>query len=438
MLYKPARTKYPLIIKCAVLFALLFPALYIGLSFVIQNFEFFGKNFFTQRDNMWKAVYSLIFQGPIFGVGTNSDIPLLGGQLDDAHNLFLGIWKNIGLIPMISVAFAFCRGKNIKNVKYNELIPKLAFATIFFVSAVETVLNGPEYYIFYFTLLLTMKEKTEEICEKDISIGLKKSEKDYNNMIPKKIHYCWFGGKPLNPLGQKCLQSWKKYFPDYEIIEWNESNFDINCCQYVKEAYEAKKWAFVTDYVRHKILYEQGGIYFDTDVEVIKPFDEILARGSFLGCENPPLDVNLKKELPQGSIKVASGLGCAAVPGLDFYREILEDYENSSFLNEDGSVNLYTVVSRTTDLLRKYGLKDTDEIQEVAGITIYPAEYFCPINMDTGELIITENTYSIHRYAASWESKKNVIRGKIYRFINRYFGTNVAKFARKIARKIKK
>ena len=91
-------------------------------------------------------------------------------------------------------------------------------------------------------------------------------------MIPKKIHYCWFGGKPLNKLGKKCLKSWKKHFPDYEIIEWNESNFDLNCCQYVKEAYEAKKWAFVSDYVRYKVLYEQGGVYFDTDVEVIKSF----------------------------------------------------------------------------------------------------------------------------------------------------------------------
>ena len=94
--------------------------------------------------------------------------------------------------------------------------------------------------------------------------------------IPKIIHYCWFGGKPLNKLGEKCLKSWKKFFPDYEIIEWNESNFDVNCCQYVKEAYEAKKWAFVSDYARFKILYEQGGIYFDTDVEVIRPFDAIL------------------------------------------------------------------------------------------------------------------------------------------------------------------
>ncbi len=236
-------------------------------------------------------------------------------------------------------------------------------------------------------------------------------------MIPKKIHYCWFGGKSLNKLGKKCLKSWKKHFPDYEIIEWNESNFDFNCCQYVKEAYEAKKWAFVSDYARYKILYEQGGIYFDTDVEVVKGFEDILEKGSFMGCENSVADI---------AIAVNPGLGCAAEPGLSFYREILDDYERSSFLNEDGSPNLYTIVERTTDLLKKHGLKNTTEIQKVADINIYPAEYFCPIDMRSGVLNITENTRSIHRYAASWESKYSVVRGRIYRFINRNFGERVA------------
>jgi mannosyltransferase OCH1-like enzyme len=237
-------------------------------------------------------------------------------------------------------------------------------------------------------------------------------------MIPKKIHYCWFGGKPLNKLGKKCLKSWKKHFPDYEIIEWNESNFDFNCCQYVKEAYEAKKWAFVSDYARYKILYEQGGIYFDTDVEVIKDFGDILEKGSFMGCEN----TDYKK-----AIAINPGLGCAMAPGLDFCREILDDYEKSSFLNEDGSPNLYTIVERTTELLKKYGLKEkTDEIQQVAGINIFPVEYFAPIDMRNGKITITEKTRSIHRYAASWESKYNVSRGKIYRFISVHFGEKIA------------
>lgn len=236
-------------------------------------------------------------------------------------------------------------------------------------------------------------------------------------MIPQKIHYCWFGGKPLNTLGEKCLKSWKKYFPDYEIIEWNESNFDFNCCQYVKEAYEAKKWAFVSDYVRYKVLYEQGGVYFDTDVEVVKSFNDVLEKGSFMGCENPVIEID---------VAVNPGIGCAAEPRLDFYKEVLDDYEKSSFLNEDGTLNLYTIVERTTDLLKKHGLENTTDIQCVADINIYPAEYFCPIDLRDGVLRITENTYSIHHYAASWESKYSIIRGKIYRFINRNFGERVA------------
>ena len=238
--------------------------------------------------------------------------------------------------------------------------------------------------------------------------------------IPKKIHYCWFGGKPLNKLGKKCLKSWKKFFPDYEIIEWNESNFNLNCCQYVQEAAKEKKWAFVSDYVRFKALYEQGGLYFDTDVEVVKPFDDILVNGAFMGCENPDLDF---------SYAVNPGLGIAVAPGLDIYKEILEDYEKSSFYKKDGTLNLYTIVQRTTEILRKHGLRDTMDIQKVADITIYPAEFFCPINMRTGRLEMTPNTHSIHRYAGSWCDKKSKTRGKIYRFLTRLFGE---KFANKI------
>lgn len=250
-------------------------------------------------------------------------------------------------------------------------------------------------------------------------------------MIPKKIHYCWFGGKPLNELGQKCLASWKKFFPDYEIIEWNESNFDVTCCRYVKEAYEAKKWAFVSDYARYKILYEQGGVYFDTDVEVIASFEDVLEKGAFFGCENPAVQVS-EAVNPGLGCAVAPGLGCAVAPGLGFYKEILEDYEKSAFYNEDGSLNLYTIVQRTTDHLRRKGLSDTMEIQNVVGITIYPAEYFCPIDMRTGELKITENTHSIHWYAASWERKSSILRGRIYRFLNRNFGEKTANMIKKI------
>ena len=246
-------------------------------------------------------------------------------------------------------------------------------------------------------------------------------------MIPKKIHYCWFGGKPLTALGQKCLESWRKYFPDYEIIEWNETNFDVNCCQYVKEAYKAEKWAFVSDYARFKILYEHGGIYFDTDVEVIKSFDDILEKGNFMGCENKISTAN-----PGLGLAVAPGLGLAVAPGLGLVKEILNDYENDSFLNDDGSLDLTTIVTRTTNILKRHGLENINELQIVADVNIYPVDYFCPIDMSSGRLIITENTHSIHRYVGSWETKKNKFRGRIYRFINRFLGEKIAEKIRKV------
>ena len=244
-------------------------------------------------------------------------------------------------------------------------------------------------------------------------------------MIPKKLHYCWFGGKPLNEMGVKCLESWKKHFPNYEIIEWNETNFDFNSCQYAKEAYETQKWAFVSDYVRFVVLYEQGGVYFDTDVEVIKSFDDVLEKGGFMGCEN-------KITQPRDKLAVAPGLGLAVEAGHPFIKELIDDYRRSTFKKEDGSLDLTTIVDRTTELLKKYGLEDKNEIQTVAGITIYPVDYFCPIEMSTHRLIITENTRSIHHYAASWVDKKSRTRGKIYRFIRRFFGKKVAGFVQKI------
>lgn len=249
-------------------------------------------------------------------------------------------------------------------------------------------------------------------------------------MIPKIIHYCWFGGAPLDKSGVKCVESWKKYFPDYEIIEWNESNFDINSCRYAMEAYKEKKYAFVSDYVRFKVLYAYGGLYFDTDVEVIKSFDDILAAGNFMGCQNPILPESA--EVKDFFCQVNPGLGLGAEPGLSFYKEIIEDYEKSSFYKEDGTLNFYDVVDRVTDMMYKKGLRDTYDIQEVEGIKIYPADYFCPQNVNTGKMEITSNSHSIHRFAASWVDKKERLHGKVYRFIARIFGQKAADKLRKL------
>ena len=228
-------------------------------------------------------------------------------------------------------------------------------------------------------------------------------------MIPKIIHYCWFGGNPLPELAQKCIASWRKYLPDYEIKQWDESNFDVNIIPYTAEAYKQKKYAFVSDYARFWILYKYGGIYFDTDVEVIRPMDEIIAKGNFMGFE--------KDHKLGDAISVAPGLGLGVNPGLGLIQELLEYYQNLQFTFNPNGKDQVTIVGITTDILLKHGLKYVPGIQNVADVTIYPSEYFCPINITTKRLHITKNTCTIHHYAASWMDKsfslKDMVRGFI-------------------------
>ena len=253
-----------------------------------------------------------------------------------------------------------------------------------------------------------------------------------NNEIPKIIHYCWFGENPLPELAQKCIASWKKYLPDYEIKEWNEENYDVRKIPYTAQAYDAKKYAFVSDYARFDILYQYGGLYFDTDVEVIKPLDEILKRGAFAGVESA------------GAL--AAGLGLASPAASPIYKEILDSYKNSSFIRNDGSMDLTTVVTRVSDIFKKHGFTDKNEIQKVDGITVYPSDYFCPKDYVSGNINITQNTYTVHWYDGSWlspldlemqnyikktlskygNSKKSTFLIVFYRFIKSllYFGVN--------------
>lgn len=242
-------------------------------------------------------------------------------------------------------------------------------------------------------------------------------------MIPKVIHYCWFGGNPLPPLAEVCIESWKKYCPDYEIVCWDESNFDVNSCDYVKEAYSAKKWAFVSDYARFKILYEHGGLYFDTDVELIRPIDDILEKGAFLGTER------YSKELG-GTPLVNAGLGIGVEAGNPVFREIIEEYHNRHFVNPDGSLNLTTVVTYTTEALLRHGMQKREQLQEVSGIWIYPPEYFCPKNVENGVLHLTENTKSIHHFDASWHTPQQAYAIALSRKLRRVMpGKLASRFA---------
>lgn len=216
------------------------------------------------------------------------------------------------------------------------------------------------------------------------------------NDIPKIIHYCWFGGNELPDEARKCIDSWKKYMPDYEIKEWNESNFDINSCDYSREAAEQKKWAFVSDYARFAILYKYGGVYFDTDVEVVKPLDDIIESGPYMGLESGSL------EHMDESFGVASGLGLAAKPGMTIYKNIIEHYKNRHFATKDGKIDTTTVVQLVTAILKKEGINVKNGIGECCGIKIYPKDYFCPQDYMTGEVAFTNNTRTIHHYSSTW------------------------------------
>lgn len=238
-------------------------------------------------------------------------------------------------------------------------------------------------------------------------------------MIPKVIHYCWFGRNPLPESALKCIESWKKYLPDYEIKEWNEDNIDVNIIPYTAEAYKLKKYAFVSDYARFWILYKYGGLYFDTDVEVIKPMDDIIARGPFMGCENSAQPGANPKNLG-----VAPGLGLGVNPGLGLYQEILDFYNDMHYLLPNGTTSTETVVTITTKLLCKKGLQNTSEVQFVDGVWIYPKEYFCPLSRLTGKMNITHNTYSIHLYDGTWLSPKQ----KVASWIKLHLGDKVFDF----------
>lgn len=207
-------------------------------------------------------------------------------------------------------------------------------------------------------------------------------------MIPKKIHYCWFGKSDKGELFYKCYKSWKKFFPEYEIIEWNERNFDVNVNKYIKEAYKEKKYAFVSDYVRLKVLYENGGIYFDTDVEVIKRFpEEILINGYFA------------KETYN---EIATGLGFAVDKENKIIKYMMDDYENISFYNDDGKLDLTPCTKRNTYSLIKRGYKIDKSTQKIDNIKIYDPEYFCGYDVFNNNYCITSNTITVHHYAASW------------------------------------
>lgn len=235
-------------------------------------------------------------------------------------------------------------------------------------------------------------------------------------MIPKKIHYCWFGRGEKTKLAKKCLASWRKYCPDYEIIEWNEDNFDINTNAYTKMCYDQKKYAFLSDYLRLVIIDKYGGIYFDTDVELVRNFDTLLGCEAFFGFENEK--------------NVATGLGFGAESGNEIVKRMLAEYD----VLLDGKHGTVGCPILNTNALLKLGLQQNGELQKIKGAVVFPIDYFNPYDDPTGRLRKTTNTYSIHWYAKSWLNKKTVLRTKIMKPIHRMFGKDIYSSLRKQSR----
>ena len=236
-------------------------------------------------------------------------------------------------------------------------------------------------------------------------------------MIPKIIHYCWFGRGKMPELANKCIASWKKYCPDYEIVEWNEDNFDISCCDYVKEAYENKKYAFVTDYVRLYVMYNYGGIYMDTDVEVVSSLDPYLQHQGFSGFES---EIYIQTAIMAGE------------KGYSLFEEILSYYKERHFLKEDGSLDTQTNVITITALLKEKGFIPNGKFQVIDGFALYPRDYFCPLDDSTGVMHKSKNTVTIHWFNKSWVDQKIRVRSKITRVFHRIFGENCFAFLKKI------
>lgn len=215
-------------------------------------------------------------------------------------------------------------------------------------------------------------------------------------MIPKIIHYCWFGGNPLPPLAEKCLKSWKKYCPDYELVRWDESNFDIASAPlYVRQAYDAKKWAFITDYVRLFALTEYGGVYMDTDVQVLCPLDAFLKHRAFSGFED-------ETHVPTGIM--------ASEKGFPLFEELLHYYDTATLYDDEGNIPFQTNVLIITEILERKGLQKNNQYQEIEGFALYPKDFFCPKSYSDGRIYKTKNTITIHHFNGSWHTKEQAER----------------------------
>jgi hypothetical protein len=206
-------------------------------------------------------------------------------------------------------------------------------------------------------------------------------------VIPKKIHYCWVGGKPIPDKNRRWMESWSKHNPDYEIIEWNENNYDFTKHPYMKAALDAKCWGFVPDYARLDILYNHGGIYLDVDVEILKPLDELLYNDAFAGYN---------------ICLISFGLGFGCKPGFPLFKDMRDFYDNLSFIKHNITSKMLPAPMLQTEFLRTRGMDLKGTFQIFEKMAVYPPQYFDPYDLTTGLLSISKHTFSVHYYDGSW------------------------------------
>jgi len=295
-----------------------------------------------------------------------------------------GTFKNINRIniPIISFEDLIKNSNNISIVISNTLY----FDEILSQLDNEPTFDGIDCYI---SIMI------ENYRTKGNKINFTKGEQ---YKIPKTIHYCWFGGNPVPAHLQEFMKSWSKFCPNYEIIKWDESNYDITKNQYMKQAYEAKMWAFVSDYARLDIIYNHGGIYLDTDVELLKSLDDLLYDDMFCGFEKNGL--------------IAFGLGFGAIRGHRIVKDVINKYSNLSFINSDGSLNLTPCPIYQSEAIKENGFELINKYQNISGVAVYPIEVLSPKSYYGFDNSFTENTYSIHHYDASWVNQDKLKKAR--------------------------
>ena len=286
-------------------------------------------------------------------------------------------------------------GVEIQIIRWDEVLIKENEAIVIIITTADyyTILKQLEeeckeknVYVITFEYLAKIYQKYE-IWNKKLLLPLKRTNKP---VIPKIIHYCWFGGTPIPKKNLRYIECWKRQCPDYEIKEWNESNYDVSKCLYMEQAWKSKYWAFVSDYARLDIVYEYGGIYLDTDVEILRNLDDLLYQEAYLGFES--------------NLYVATGLGFGARKKHPIIREMRDDYNNRYFIEKDGTYNLLGCPSYQTACLKQHGLITNGQHQHIGNVTIYPASVLCSYASLSKMEIKTPYSYTIHHFDATWRN----------------------------------